>query len=379
MLALLATALAAEPEVRTGCDPAGLPLVNFTSDKGVGYGAYLAGTCYGPEGSGDLPFRAQLAVQYYATTAGYAYHKVLADLPGFLGTRLRLDAMLGYEDWDDAFYFGLGNDAPRLPEADTPDGYYTVGQDSVWATLGLRAPLVGELELFGRYLLRSAAITVYDGTLAAEQLPFGHEGGVLSQLQLGLLHDTRDTEPNTRQGHFSELSVRGAHPAVLSDFATWGANLTDRRWTESGRWVFAARNGLDVQGGEAPFFHLHVMGGTQVLELGGAQQLRGLFVGRYRGNLSYFGTFEARRSTATFSLGRADFEWMVAPFVDAVRVWTWDEVDPRLGVHPSAGLGNRLVYNDAFIVRFDAAVGLEETTAGSEPHVGMYAFVGHPF
>ncbi len=378
MLSLLLQAALAADTVRTGCDPAGLPLVNFTSDKGVGYGAYVAGTCYGPDGAGELPFRAQLAVQYYATTAGYAYHKVLFDLPGVAGSRFRVDGMLGYEDWDDAFYFGLGNNTPRLPEADTPDGYYTVGQDSLWATLGLRAP-VGPVELFARYLLRAADITVYDGTLLASQRPLGVAGGRLSQLQLGVLHDTRDTEPNTRTGHFSEASVRGAHPALGSDYATWGANLTDRRWIERGRWVLAARNGLDVQGGETPFFHQHVMGGTQVLELGGAQQLRGQFVGRYRGNVSYYGTFEARRSTATFTLGAADFEWMVVPFADVVRVWTWDEVDARLGLHPSAGLGQRLVYNDAFIVRFDAAVAVEETTAGPEPHLGLYAFVGHPF
>ncbi len=70
-----------EPEERS-TRFAVVPLVNFTTDRGVGLGAYAAAFYLGPDGPGEDPYRAQLGTQFYKTTGGYQDHKLVLDLPG---------------------------------------------------------------------------------------------------------------------------------------------------------------------------------------------------------------------------------------------------------------------------------------------------------
>ena len=51
-----------------------------------------------------------------------------------------------------------------------------------------------------------------------------------------------------------------------------GANLTHRQWVpilNQGRLTFAYRVGIDAQTGAIPFFHQHVLGGSQWVDVGG--------------------------------------------------------------------------------------------------------------
>lgn len=386
---LLAKGQENEP-IKRGWDFAGFPLLNFTTDRGVGYGAYLATFYHGSHGSGDAPYRASIGGQFYQTTGGYAFHKLLLDLPNLAGTGMRLDFSSGYETWDRAWYFGLGNRTPRLKPSQTPERYYEFDLKNLWFVPNLRIPIKGSWQIFTGLVLRSAQVGMYQNSLLSMTQPIGSQGGFLNQLQLGLLYDSRDQEPSTSRGIFTEGSIRGAHGFIGSDFNTWGANLTHRQWfslISANRLVLALRTGLDLYRGEVPFFHQHILGGSQWVEIGGNLALRGLPNGRHRGHVTAYSNLELRWLCATFSPGSAQLDTLLVPFLDLGRVWLWGENDDFFHLHGSVGTSFRLVYNKVFVVRFDVAYALEEyaqqpaQTEISERQgvFGVYAIVNHPF
>ena len=162
---------------KTGWDFAGFPLVNFTTDRGVGYGAFLALYNYGDVPEPGIPFKASIGGQFYQTTGGYAFHKLLLDFPNFLGTDLRLDVVSGYEAWDSAWYFGIGNRTPRMPEDDTPENFYEFDTTSLWAVPTLRIPIIPRWSVFTGYTFRHARVEPYANSRLALDQPVGVDGG----------------------------------------------------------------------------------------------------------------------------------------------------------------------------------------------------------
>ena len=339
-----------------------VPLINFTTDRGLGYGGYGALFYMGPDGPGDAPYRMQLGTQWYRTTGGYQDHKLVLDVPSLAGGRLRADLHLGWERWDQAYYFGQGNMLPRIRPDDTPKNLYAFGLNSVRVVSKARYQVAGNWHVFAGQLARTATIDVYPNSRLDQDQPDGVEGGVLSQVFGGVMVDARDHEFAPTSGFWSEVSVRTAHPWLGSSWSMWGVNLTDRGYWSLGtpRLVLAHREGIDLQRGETPFFHQIVMGGSQWVDIGGPLAMRGLPIGRYRGEMTLYGDVELRWEATDFTLGRANFRMFTVPFVSAARVIEPGETDPRLHPHGGAGLGVRLLYNEVFQARFDVAAGREE-------------------
>ena len=208
----------------------------------------------------------------------------------------------------------------------------------------------------------------------------------------GLMVDTRNKEPNTHQGIFSELSFRLSHPYLGSKWSYWGGNLTHRQWVpilKQGRLVLAYRVGLDLQMGGMPFFHQHVLGGSQWVDVGGNLAFRGLPNGRFRGNLTAYSNVEMRGLPFTVHLFKQQFDIYTVAFMDVGRVWLFDEESDPTALHTSFGAGPRLSYNDLFVVRLDVAVAFEDYTSPQtplgtssndrRPILGVYGIVNHPF
>ena len=207
---------------------AAVPLVNFTTDRGIGLGGYGALVYTHPDDSSDAPYTAQIGTQFYRTTGGYQDHKLVVDLPRLAQGRVRVDFHLGLESWDGALYFGQGNALPRLHPQHTPSHFYEYGLNSFRVVSEARTPISDRFDLFFGQLARSGQIHVYaDSRLEMDQ-PDGIEGGWLSQVHVGLIYDTRDHEFSPSNGTFTELSFRGAHPWLGSSWTIGGANLTDR-------------------------------------------------------------------------------------------------------------------------------------------------------
>ena len=342
-----------------------VPLINFTTDRGFGYGAYGALFFMGPDGPGDAPYKLQVGAQLYRTTGGYQDHKLVLDVPSLADGRLRADLHVGWERWDQAYYFGQGNALPRLRPDETPKNLYAFGLNSVRVVSKLRYRMVENWYAFGGQLARTADIDVYPNSRLAQDQPHGVSGGLLSQAFAGFMYDSRDHELAPTSGLWSEFSYRTAQPWLGSSWTMWGLNLTERGYWSLGtpRLVLAHRHGVDLQRGETPFFHQIVMGGSQWVDIGGPLAMRGLSIGRYRGELTFYGDAELRWEATGFAIGRANFRMFAVPFVSAARIVQPGEKDPRLHPHGGAGLGLRLLYNEVFQARFDVAAGREEYVA----------------
>ena len=149
----------------------------------------------------------------------------------------------------------------------------------------------------------------------------------------------------------------------------WGFNATDRRYLSLGNrdLVLALREAVDLQRGEVPFFHQMVMGGSQWVDIGGPLAMRGLPIGRYRGEWTLYGDAELRWGVTEFSTRRSNFRLFLVSFVGGARIIEPGEADCGVHVHAGGGGGPRLLYNEVFMVRMDLTAGREEYTDPSTP------------
>lgn len=384
----------AEAPGRPPASFAALPLLNFTTDRGVGYGAFAALYLHGSEAEDAsarvrIPYRLALSGQFYQTTAGYFFHKLMLDALRPLSLPWRVQATLGWERWPDAPYFGFGVRTPRLRPEDTPAKRYASRQESLWGMVSARTPLRGALDLFWGSVLRATSVETYPESLLAEERPFGVEGGLVHLLYGGLLWDTRDQEPTPTRGVWSEMSLRLAHPLWGSASAFAGLNATHRhfwRLREEGSLVLALRALVDVQLGNVPFFHAYALGGSQWLELGGHSALRGLPMGRYRAKATALGTVELRARLLEAAPWGIPLEVQGVPFLEMAQLWTLAPGPPPDFWPLGVGLGLRALVQRAFVVRLDYGLGFEQYLppgGGARRELGwtqgVYAIVGHPF
>jgi hypothetical protein len=389
---------------------AGLPIANFSTDTGVGYGLYgtVVHNNASPESSD--PYRARVALQFFQTTKKYQDHNLKVDFPGIFGSKYRYDLLVGYEAWKQATYYGYGNLSPRQPLADAdlcreepreiPEGsvcadYYQF--DVRWwrVLTNLRRDIGGPWQVFGQYMFRAATVDSYEGSLFAQDVPVGEEGGLYGRLGAGVMYDTRDQEPSPTSGVFAEASARVSSPVVGSRWTVFGGNVTVRHWHgfggESKPLVFANRVVLDAKRGDEPFFSAQLLGGSQFVEVGGSNNLRGLPNSRFRGDVFALWTPELRWTYAHWG----PLDWMLVPYFDVGRVFLWKDSpalsdgyalpdDQLLHLHYTAGLGARFQLGTNMLVRLDTAFGAEEYGLGNnvtevKPNFGFYLVFDHPF
>lgn len=389
---------------------AALPIGNYSSTYGVGYGAY--GNIVN-NGTGDLdgaPYKAKFAMQLYFTTGSYYDHFVKFDLPAFLGSRIRWDLQAGITGWPTASWYGPGNDSLRIPidtscvpdEADTAlvsalgtvPCYYNYGQKaSVKVITNVRRDIKGPWSAFVNYYFRSYTLNLYPGSLVDTTHPVGYEGGLYTRLGLGAMFDTRNQEPSPTSGMFAEASVRGGINILHPEQKVVAVNITDRRWLGLGkrdRLVLASREILDMKWGDEPFFMSQTIGGSEDLSIGTSVLMKGLPYGRISGDGAIFWTPEVRWHYARIPIGSSKLDLMTGPYLDVGRVWLWDpesqglEAGDPLHLHLTYGLGNRIIFNDDLVVRLDFGFGREEYVddtgeAYSENNFGLFLVFDHPY
>jgi hypothetical protein len=353
-----------QAETRTGVDFFGFPVFSYTTTDGFGYGANAMIVNRGPNGSGDEPYLAEIMAQYFSTTLGYQNHRLELDFPRMLGTPFRWNMRVGYEAWTAAPYFGEGNFLPRLYADLTPLDYYLFAYRSFRGRTNVRVLVSDPVELFAAYSFRLVHVDAYPGSLLALERPTGIEGGVMSEVGLGALVDTRDRESSPRHGVFSEGSVRAAGPLVGSAWTWVGLDLTDRRWIpldKEKRLILANRVILDGRSGQVPFFEESAIAGTVPVSIGGQSTLRGLPTGRYRGDAAALLDTELRWTVLTVHPLGFQVDATLVPFLDTGRVFlVAEESDPWWHLHTTLGLGGRLELKETFVARADFGFGREE-------------------
>ena len=406
---LVCAALAQEPE-KPAEEPvkprkewafAGLPIANVSTDTGVGYGAYGSVVHKAEVGSED-PYKARVSVQLFFTTKQYQDHNVAFDFPSVFGTKYRWNLLLGYERWKQAPWYGVGNLTPRVHAEDLVDlteeqqkSYYQYDVSWVRMNTNLRRNIKGPYDVFANALFRYATMNrVYTGSLLEAEQPLGIDGGFFGRIGIGVMYDTRDQEPSPTTGTWAEASLRVS--SLVGESASVGLNVTDRRWLSlagGDRLVFANRFIVDARRGQDPLFAYALLGGSQFVEVGGGNNLRGLGNSRFRGDVVLLWTPELR--VRYFTVG--SFSIFGVPFVDMGRLFLWPDnaainagdavPDPRLThLHLTGGLGHRFQVGNVMLVRLDVGVGIEEygtfdepDAITREPNFGFYLTFDHPF
>ena len=258
------------PHETVGSKRTAIPLLNFSSDNGTGYG--LRYTVYDYDGA-TVPYRRAYSLQVFFTTRGKWTHRFFLDLPNSRsGRRLEIEAL--YEKEDFANFFG--------DLSDVQIGTYSEEQKTfkqVYPKVRLR--WIADLRLPWRLRLGMLAghtrITANadQGSVLSDLAPLGANGGEMVKASVALRFDTRDDYTNSSSGVLEEVLVEYGMGGG-KDYNGLRLGI-QHRWFLSvlGDVVVAQRLSGDLTFGDLPFY--------EELELGGQETLRGLPAARERG------------------------------------------------------------------------------------------------
>lgn len=198
----------------------------------------------------------------------------------------------------------------------------------------------------------------------------GYNGGRIGMLQTGLMWDTRDLEPDPSQGMFVEYAQEIAAPWTGSEF-TFTKHLLQGMFYQRvmpsvlSRTVFASRFALGyIRGSNIPFTEvLDLWGASEgggIPVLGGSRALRGYREGRFAGMVTSLANFELRSRVYQTRFFNQHLALYAVPFFDAGRVWdSFRDIELNRVQH-NKGIGARIAWNQATILRFDYARSRED-------------------
>ncbi len=404
-----------------------LPNVGFDTDDGLGFGARAELQRVRPDVD---PYLAGFVLQGYVSLKGYHHHRFHMDWP-HLGRRgrTRLTIRLAYRQWLNDGYWGIGGGTVRerafLGDFGKDDlrrkryRYYLV---QPFAHINLRWTMPElPVALFGSVKAQWTRVSAYEGSLLAEQRPYGMDGGFTVQLSGGFLVDTRSPEIAPESGVLFELSARlaphwvGRHsegegtppcdrkPELYSDCAAQtgsagayaGPFVSIRSYVGLGpgspkRAVLATRVMAEWLFGDVPFFEMVRWGGSvPILGVGGAETVRGASFGRWRAPGRAVANAELRIDVIRHKLFKEPFRWQLVPLADLAVVWgagdAATDAAPPLPIHPTVGVGIHVVWAEAFVGRVDFGVGPDPVrepdgrVTWAAPNWGLYIMFDQTF
>lgn len=277
--------------------------------------------------------------------------------------------MVGYQQWANLSYAGAGGAAVLLDHGEAELG------NRIWtpyAFLGVNQPLgEGGWSLFGQGYARWAAVDAREGGLLHQQQPLGVDGGLYSDVSVGIEHREHDRWPMPIKGHVMEASVRlggtvtpdEVRPlaGVLVEGAGWRP-LIGERLVLGGRVVF------DKSTGRQPFFEQDKAAGRWRDELGSEQALAGYGRTRTRGDGLFAALIELR--PALFRIQKGWFDLQTHLSLTAEIGWLYEGwgAGPPL---PTLGVGLPLLWQQAVQVRPFLAWGWRADALGAPRRPGL--------
>ena len=348
LLSLWATpSVVAEVHETVGWRLTGIPLVNFSSDDGTGYGLRL--NLFEYDG-GTIPYRRKLSAQAFFTTKGKWVHRLLLDSPAFRGRNERLQVEIVYEKEDLANYYGglSGSETAGLSRDQTT---FQQAYPEIALTWILPLRNTWHLRLGGQLNRRDVSPNASTGSILADRSPLGVDGGTLLQVNGALRYDSRDNYNDSSSGVLEELLVEYGVGAG-GDFNGVTARFQHRHFRMlTGSLTVAHRLEADWTAGDLPFY--------EELELGGSTTVRGLPGSRHRGQARVLLNGELRWLGVELS-SRQNMRIGLLAFVDVGQIFGRDQL-PAAGEW-SRGAGGGLRYHwHSTIVRADYGVSSGDT------------------
>lgn len=253
-----------------------LPIIGSAPETGLQYGAtvfrvYRAGT--------DASTRPSVDQLSASNTAEGQLKASIQTERWMSGNSWRLRARVEYQDYPLPF-FGVGPNT----SSDAEEWYRGTG-----GALHLQAHrrLRPATYVMGGYRLANTTIgdLSQTGSLVARTVT-GSTGGAVSQLQGGLLRDSRDNIFSARSGTFAQAVVSVSTSALGADYDFTRADVDLRHYIPLGRYVVAGQFQYGRAGGTTPF--------DQLPAIGADSAIRGYTRGRYRDRHLMSGQVELR-------------------------------------------------------------------------------------
>ncbi len=410
-----ADTLRVDSQVKTGWTFGALPAVAYNTDEGFRYGG-LANFFYYGDGKTYPYYHHSVYLEWSRTTKGNGLNNLFFDSRTLIpNTRTTIDLMYLTEQALD-FYGFNGYEAPYyqyFEDTDHPDYvsrmYYRHERKLLRITADVQRRFyhdhwkwIGGIGFFGVQTGPVNVEQLNEGLREDDQLPdvpgiyeeyveMGlipgdlSEGGQTTFFKAGLIHDTRDNEPNPMRGTWNEAFLSIA-PGFLGngDYAYTQLVAIHRHYFTLVPEVLSLANRLGYQGklsGEMPFYMLpFIYNSFKTYDgFGGNKTVRGVRRNRIQGDGIAYGNFELRYKFFRREIARQDVYLSLNGFVDGARVLQRHPVehenlpfDPKdESVHWAMGAGLRVVLNKNFVVALDYGQALRKQDGDSGLYIGL--------
>lgn len=376
----------------------GLPLVNFSSDDGIGYGVrlYLYNNGNKTDAYFDsTPYFMQMYLQYFATTKGVQYHELNFDFPYLMGTKFRVKTAFVYNVELNANYFGQGADAAN-DKLSTPvslgsvktfskyadyqdyiddnENYYKYYNYQIYKPkyyIYLFRDLTDELKLMIGAEIKYINIYTWKGHHhdGSEQVITkldedrnkltGTNGGWTNFVRFGIGYDTRDFEPDPNKGYYFDYSIEAASGIIGSEYNFIKNNVQAQYYFSPVKKLrFGFRVGYTASAYDIPFYEEDWFGFAlnRRQGLGSNRTLLGYKKSRFVGRTMTCASFEPRWQFAEVSGAGQRFAFNLLGFIDTGNVYddSFDPFsDPRFSDYKvTYGGGLVIAWNLSTIVHF---------------------------
>jgi Omp85 superfamily domain len=406
----------------------GLPLVNYDSNTGLGFGArgyyYYDGARSDPRFA-YTPYLHRVFVQAFFTTGGLQYHWLDIDTRSILGTPYQFRGQFMFMRNIEQHYFGVGArsreplGSSRSPQRFVDFDAYQAELDRIdelgqtrarydtyrflqplallsverpfWG--GRLRPLLGlglSYNQIDDYTDEIVSVTAPDGsevraTMGPSRLSedcqagliVGCEGGWNNFLRLGLSFDTRDFEPDPNHGVFVDAALDLGTGLLGSEYDWVRVMLTPRAYVsllgDLTDLVLATRGTLQIQSQRSPFFGMNLIPYTEEPRagLGGLRTMRGYKQDRFVGPVMTLLNAELRWTFLRFQALSQKFGVIAVPFMDIGSVYDRLGDVTLSGWKRDQGLALRGAWNLATIITVEYAWSDEDT--------GFYVNFNHMF
>lgn len=410
----------------------GLPVVAYDADMGFQYG--LVGNMYEYGDWSTYPeYRHAVKVEVSRYTKGSGVNQVFYDSKYLIPGNIRLTADMSYLTEKALDFYGYnGYQAIYTPEWEDDEDtsyitrmFYRHERKLFRFTCDFQGPIV-ENKL--RWLAGIGIMNFKTGTVDVERLNKGKDedkilpdtitlydqyvdwgiipedekdGGNANFIKAGLVFDTRDNEPNPMKGLWEEALLVYAPGFFFNDDNSFlKLILIHRQYFTLIKKKVNLCYRLGYQGtiaGHTPFYFQPYMLSsfstvTKTDGLGGAKNLRGILRNRVVGDGVAWGNAEIRWRITDFIIAKQNFYVGLVGFFDAglvVQDYDVEEdgIDPAVKeeyfdftydhdkLHPSAGAGLRIGWNENFIVVVDYGFALDK----KDGMRGLYIAFGNLF
>jgi outer membrane protein assembly factor BamA len=324
-----------------------VPLPTYNSLEGLG--VELAGGWWKSAPPGPIPTGASINPGASISTSGtqtvsLTYNNT-GRVPGW-----RFLALAGYERFQHAPYFGLGNASvisDSLESANGDQHYYRYSLTRSTAIIALQRRVAGPLRAYAGAQYRHYRATPLGGAPTALGADLAtrvvSDTGSSTSLELrgALLFDTRDEEASPSRGVLVEaIGVKALKGAGDFDYTRWalGANEYAPVGQET---ILAFRQSVQLARGMLPFYIAYERLTTWLPEdgFGGAATLRQNIQGRWLGANNALASVDLRHKYWDTAIGISPIRLWLVVHADVGRVWNTTERFQWSGLHSGYGVG----------------------------------------